>query len=95
MASVRGGAFATPFGVSMKKNIIIKTTEESSFLRDEALVRAINFEENYMKDRKEGARHCVIFSHTISSEKDTVENIFIIYHTKTSIVVEVRIEGTL
>lgn len=67
------------------KKIIIKSDANSGFLRTEALQKAIEFEEKYMAERKEGWYNGVLWvkqSNTGNSEW----NIYV-YHTKTAIIV--------
>ena len=68
------------------KKIIIKTDKHCSFLRTEAVAKAIEYEENLMKDRKEGIYNCVFY---IKKGTQT-EYRFVVYHTKTAIVVDVQ-----
>lgn len=66
------------------KKIIIKADANSGFLRTEALQKAIEFEERYMVEKKEGWYHGVLWvkeSNTGSSEWQIY-----VYHTKTAII---------
>lgn len=67
------------------KKIIIKTDKHCSFLRTEAVSRAIEFEKTIMKNRKEGIYNCALYIKKGTSK----EYKFIVYHTKTAIIVDV------
>jgi hypothetical protein len=69
------------------KKIIIKTDKHCGFLRTEAVCKAIEYEETLMKDRKEGIYNCALW---IKKGTQT-EYIFVVYHTKTAIIVDVRV----
>lgn len=69
------------------KKIIIKTDERCGFLRAEAVLKAIEYEETLMKDRKEGIYNCAIWVKKAAQTKYR----FVVYHTKTAIVVDVRV----
>ena len=67
------------------KDIIIRTDEDSVFLRTEAMTKAIEFEDYHMKDKKEGSYNGVLWvKYGTNSEWQ-----FYAYHTKTAIVVRV------
>ena len=68
------------------KNIIIKTDEASSFLRTEAVSKAIYYEETLMTEKKEGAYNFTLWI----KEGMNYDYRFVVYHTKTAIVVDVR-----
>jgi len=70
------------------KKIIIKTDKYCGFLRTEAVSKAIYYEENLMKDRKEGIYNCAVWV----KEGARTEYRFVIYHTKTAIVVGVSVD---
>jgi hypothetical protein len=69
------------------KKIIIKTDKHCGFLRTEAVSKAIEYEETLMKDRKEGIYNCALW---IKKGTQT-EYRFVVYHTKTAIIVDVRL----
>jgi len=64
------------------KKIIIKCDENSGFLRTEALTRAIEFEVNYMSEKKEGWYNGVLWIRTGTQNEWQIY----VYHTKTAIV---------
>lgn len=69
------------------KKIIIKADANSGFLRTEALQKAIEFEEIYMAEKKEGWYHGVLWvkeSNTVNTEWQIY-----VYHTKTAIIASV------
>ena len=68
------------------KKIIIKTDEVSTFLRTEAMCRALEYEETHMKGRKAGRYHSMLWI----KQGTNSEYRFEIYHTKTAIVVDIR-----
>jgi hypothetical protein len=66
--------------------LIIRTDNESKFLMKEAIPKAIQYEEVHMKGRMVGIRNCVLFvKYDAYSEYN-----FIVYHTKTAIVVRIN-----
>lgn len=69
------------------KKLIIKTDRHCGFLRTEAVSIAIEYEETIMKDRKDGIYNCVLWIKKSTQTKYR----FIVYHTKTAIVVDVRV----
>lgn len=68
------------------KQIIIKTDFHSAFLRTEAVSIAIEYENIYMKDRKEGFYNCVLRIKEGTNSKYR----FAVYHTKKSIIVDIK-----
>lgn len=70
--------------------IIITTDNHSKFLRTEAIAKAIEYEERFMKDRKEGRNNLMLF---IKEGTQSTYNI-VVYHTKTSIIVNVWLQQT-
>lgn len=65
------------------KNIVVKTTEESSWLRKRAFEKALYFEEAYMPTQKQGSYNACLWGVTsLVGEKYHI----VVYHTKTSIV---------
>jgi hypothetical protein len=67
------------------KKIVIKTDNHCAFLRTEAVSKAIQYEETLMKDRKEGVYNCALWI----KKGTNSEYRFVVYHTKTSIIVDV------
>jgi hypothetical protein len=70
------------------KKIIIKTDIHCGFLRTEAVSKAIEYEETLMKDRKEGIYNSVVWT----KYSTQAEYQFVVYHTKTAIIVDVRLQ---
>lgn len=73
----------------MSKKIIIKTDEQSKFLRTEGMRKAIEFEERFMKDKKVGVYNGVLWVKGASLGTNGEWQIYA-YHTKTAIVVDIR-----
>ena len=71
--------------------IIIKTCPESKFLRTEAMAKAIEFEEVYVSDKKEGVMNGVLWVKYANEGKREWQ--IYAYKTKRSIIVDVRMSA--
>jgi len=68
------------------KKIIINTDKHCAFLRTEAVSKAIEYEDVYMTHRNAGNKNPICWI----KEGTKTTYIFNIYHTKTSIIVDVK-----
>lgn len=68
------------------KQVIIRYDAFSVFLRTEAMAKAIEYEDYFLKNRKEGNSNCVLWIKEGTKKKWR----YAVYHTKKSIIVDIK-----